>query len=58
MDFIINNLSTIIILAVILAVAAFIIVRKILKIKKGESGCSCGCSDCPSSSYCHKSNKQ
>ncbi len=39
-------LATIVISALIAAYAGFIIVRRIKKVKQGESGCGCGCSSC------------
>ena len=36
-------LATIIISALIAAYAGFIIVKRIKKAKRGESGCGCGC---------------
>lgn len=47
------NLPTVIIALVIAAVFIAIIVRGIIKRKRGESGCGCGCSGCPNSAVCH-----
>lgn len=55
-EFIINNLSTIIISAVILAVVVLIIVNMIKDRKKGKSSCGCGCANCPSAGMCHRKN--
>jgi hypothetical protein len=44
-DFISENLSTIIIAAVVLGFLAFALVRTIRNFRGG--GCGCGCSDCP-----------
>lgn len=34
-------------------IMATIIIRSIKKVKKGEVGCSCGCSGCASAKMCH-----
>ncbi|WP_455715610.1 FeoB-associated Cys-rich membrane protein [Anaerosporobacter sp.] len=46
---------SIIIVALILLYAAFVIRKKVKDIKAGKF-CNCGCSECPSSNKCH-SNK-
>jgi len=53
-NFIISNLATIIISAVLVAVAVLIIVKTIKNKKNGKTSCGCGCSGCPSSEFCHK----
>jgi len=54
MNFIINNLGTIIVSIIIIAVVAVIIVNMIKKKKSGKSiGCSCSCGNCPSKGLCH-----
>lgn len=54
-----QNLATIIICAVLIAVVAAIIVGMIRDKKKGKSACSCGCGcgGCAMSGICH-SEKQ
>lgn len=52
-----ENIATIIICAVLVAVVAAIIVGMIKNRKKGKSICGCGCSDCPMSGSCHSDNK-
>ena len=56
LDFLRENLSTIIIGLIILAVVAGIIVKMIRDKKNGKGSCSCdcGCESCPSSAICHK----
>lgn len=50
-----ENAATIIISAVILAVALAIIISSVRGRKKGKSSCGCGCAGCPMSSSCgHK----
>lgn len=36
-----------ILVAVILAVAVFFVVRGVVRTLKGKGGCSCGCENCP-----------
>lgn len=54
--FLVENLATIIISAVILAVVTLIIIkmRKDKKAGKSCSGCGSGCAGCPHSFPCHK----
>ena len=55
LSFITENLSTIIVGAVVAAVVV-LIVLKLRKDKKKGTSCSCGsaCSGCPSSGMCHR----
>ncbi|MGN0492883.1 MAG: FeoB-associated Cys-rich membrane protein [Acutalibacteraceae bacterium] len=48
-----DNIATIIICAVLIAVVAAIIVSMVRNKKKGKSACGCWCSDCPMSGSCH-----
>ena len=50
------NLPTMIIGARIAVIFAAIVIRGIIKRKRGEGGCGCGCSGCPNSAVCHKNN--
>lgn len=52
-----ENIATIIICAVLIAVVSAIIVSMIKNKKKGKSSCGCGCADCPMNDNCHKNNK-
>ncbi|MGN0106769.1 MAG: FeoB-associated Cys-rich membrane protein [Hominilimicola sp.] len=54
LDFIIKNLSSIIICAVLLAVVVLIILSMRKNKKQGKSSCGCGCSNCAMSQNCHK----
>ena len=47
-----ENIATIIICAVLIAVVSAIIVSMIKNKKKGKSSCGCGCADCPMSGSC------
>lgn len=48
-----NNIATIIICAVLIAVVAAIIVSMVRDKKKGKSSCGCGCAGCPMSGSCN-----
>lgn len=48
-----QNIATIILCAVLIAVVAAIIIHMIKNKKKGKSACGCGCADCPMRSACH-----
>jgi hypothetical protein len=47
--FISENLSTIIIGAVVLGIIAFALVRTMLNLRSGRSPCGCGCEKCAAS---------
>ncbi|MFZ2538246.1 MAG: FeoB-associated Cys-rich membrane protein [Oscillospiraceae bacterium] len=51
--FVLENLATIIISVVILGIVTLIIM-KMRRDKKKDKSCGSGCSNCPSSSMCHK----
>lgn len=51
---ILENIATILICAVLLAVVALILTSMIRKRKKGVSSCGCSCSSCPMSAACHE----
>lgn len=53
LDFLANNLSTIIVSAIVLAVVAGIVIKMIKDKKSKKSSCGCGCSGCPSAGACH-----
>ena len=48
-----ENMATIIICAVLIAVVSAIIISMIKNKKQGRSSCGCGCGDCPMSGSCH-----
>lgn len=54
LEFLTENLSTILIGAVILTVVALIIVKLARDRRKGKNSCGCGCENCPSACVCHK----
>lgn len=43
---------------VVFGAFAAVIVRGIRGWKKGKSGCSCGCGDCPGRGTCHPENRR
>ena len=51
-NFLSENLGTIIVLAAVLALVAFLTLKLVKDKKAGKSGCSCGCSSCPMSGKC------
>jgi hypothetical protein len=56
--FIIENLGTILVGVVLVAIIALIIAGTVRRKKRGQSACGCGCSGCPSASSCASSNKR
>ena len=48
-----QNIATMILWTVLIAVVAAIIIHMIKNKKKGKSACGCGCADCPMRSACH-----
>lgn len=54
-----NNLSTIILCAVLIAIVTAVIVYMIRNKKKGKSSCGCGgCQHCPMGGHCHSDSKK
>lgn len=49
-----QNISTIIISAVLIAIVAGIIFSMIKNKRAGKTSCGCGCSSCPMGSSCHQ----
>lgn len=54
LNFIIENLSSIIICAVLIAIVILIILSLRKNKKQGKSSCGCGCSNCAMSQTCHR----
>ncbi|MBQ2390548.1 MAG: FeoB-associated Cys-rich membrane protein [Clostridia bacterium] len=50
---IVENIGTIVVCAVLIGVVALIITIMVRNKKKGKSSCSCGCSGCAMSEHCH-----
>lgn len=53
-----ENMSTIIISAVLVMMVAAVIVSMIRGKKKGKSSCGCGCAGCAMNGACHPENPQ
>ena len=53
MTWLMNNLSTIIVCIVLIAVVVLIINKMIKDKKNGKSSCGCGCSNCAMAGKCH-----
>lgn len=58
LKFLLDNLGTIIISAVLVAVVTVIVVRLVKNKKQGKTSCGCGCEHCENSKYCHKENSK
>lgn len=54
LNFLIQNLATILVSAVLLAVVILVIIKIFKNRKKGGSCCGTGCDGCPSSSVCSR----
>lgn len=52
-----ENIATVIICAVLILIVTAIIISMIKNKKKGKSACGCGCADCPMNDACHQDNK-
>ncbi|MGN0611572.1 MAG: FeoB-associated Cys-rich membrane protein [Ruminiclostridium sp.] len=53
LEWISQNIATIIICAVLIGVVAAIIAGMVRNKLKGKSSCGCGCADCPMNGSCH-----
>lgn len=53
MDFITENLASIIVLIVVAVIVGAIVIKMVKDKKAGKSSCSCGCKGCPNSQNCH-----
>ncbi|MCH5278628.1 MAG: FeoB-associated Cys-rich membrane protein [Christensenellaceae bacterium] len=49
-----ENIGTIIVCAVLAAVLAAIIIHMVNNKRRGKTSCGCGCSNCAMSDSCHK----
>ncbi|MEG0894747.1 MAG: FeoB-associated Cys-rich membrane protein [Oscillospiraceae bacterium] len=55
-NWIAQNISTIIISIVLLAIVSTILFVMVKNKKKGKSSCGCACTNCPMSGKCHPKN--
>ena len=54
MTWLLDNLATILVGGAVLALLAFVLVRRVRARRRGQSGCGCGCSGCAMRDLCHK----
>ncbi len=54
MNWLLENLGTILVSLVLLGTVALIIVKMRKDKKKGKSSCGCGCASCAMAGSCHK----
>ncbi|MBQ1284285.1 MAG: FeoB-associated Cys-rich membrane protein [Acutalibacteraceae bacterium] len=54
LDWIINNIGTVVVGALLAAAVAAVIIKLIKDKRAGKSSCGCNCSGCPMSDKCHK----
>lgn len=54
MDWIRQNLGTIVVSVVLAIVVALVILKMLRDRKNGKSSCSCGCGGCAMKDTCHK----
>ncbi|NLY97165.1 MAG: FeoB-associated Cys-rich membrane protein [Clostridiaceae bacterium] len=52
-EFLKNNLSTIIISGILLAIVVAVIIKKVRDSRAGKGSCGCSCSSCGAASICH-----
>lgn len=48
-----ENLATILVGAVLIAVVALIVIHLVRNRKRGKTSCGCGCQGCPMNGACH-----
>ena len=53
MQWLIENLGSIVVVLVLTAIVSAIIVHMIRQKRSGKGGCGCGCDGCANSGYCH-----
>lgn len=57
MEFLRENLGTIITGIIVFVIAGSIIFKLMRDKRQGKSSCGCGCENCANSAYCHSSKK-
>ena len=57
MNWLIENIGSIIVVCALVAVATLSIVGNVKNKKKGKSNCGCGCSNCSMNGICHKTEE-
>ena len=54
LEFLSENLGTIIVAAVLLVIVFFVVRSMIVAKKRGKTTCGCGCANCAMNGTCHK----
>ncbi|MBE6824176.1 MAG: FeoB-associated Cys-rich membrane protein [Ruminococcaceae bacterium] len=57
LNFLSQNLATILVLLVVIAVVSLVVIKMIRDKKKGKKSCSYGCGGCPMKDSCHSDKK-
>jgi hypothetical protein len=57
-EFLSNNLATIVVGLILLAIVIAIVYSMVKNKKNGKSNCGCGCEHCASSAVCHGTKKR
>ena len=58
LDWISQNLATILISLVLIVICALIVLKMYRNKKQGKTSCGCGCSACAMKDMCHSQNPQ
>ncbi len=58
LSFIQDNIGSIIVGVIVVAIIVFAAWRVILDKKQGRSSCGCSCSSCPNAGLCHADKKK
>ena len=58
MDWLKQNLGTIVVSLVLVAIVVLIIAKMVRDKKNGKSSCGCGCANCAMRGKCHTSEKK
>ncbi|MBQ1685605.1 MAG: FeoB-associated Cys-rich membrane protein [Clostridia bacterium] len=58
MKWLIENWTTLLVIAAIATLVALIIVKMVRDRRAGKSSCGCGCASCPMSGSCHKAEEK
>lgn len=58
LQFLNENIATIIVGAIVFALIATVICKMISDKRNGRSSCGAGCKQCPNAAYCHPVKKQ
>ncbi|MBQ7106201.1 MAG: FeoB-associated Cys-rich membrane protein [Clostridia bacterium] len=56
MNWVLDNLASIIVLTVVIAIITLVVIKMIKDKKNGKQNCSCGCEGCAFKDNCHTKN--